>query len=86
MLSIKDFEAPEAVVVPSIVVKQDSRGEFLFVVEKNETGKEIASKLYVKSGLSYSDRTMITKGLSEGQKVIVAGFNQVGNGSLVEVR
>lgn len=86
MLNIKDYESIEALVVPSIVVKQDSRGEFLFVTEKNGENKDIAQKLYVKSGLSYSDRTMIIKGLNEGQRVIVAGFNQVGNGSLVEVR
>lgn len=86
MLQIKDFEAKDAFVVPSIIVKQDSRGEFLFIADKNNEGKYFASKLYVKSGLSYSDRTMINQGLTEGQKVIVAGFNQVGNGTLVEVR
>lgn len=86
MLNIKDFESADALVVPSIVVKQDSRGEFLFVTDKNSENKDIAQKLYVKSGLSYSDRTMIIKGLNEGQRVIVAGFNQVGNGSFVDVR
>jgi S-adenosylhomocysteine hydrolase len=29
---------------------------------------------------------MITSGLEAGQKVVVAGFNQVGNGSLIEIR
>lgn len=86
MLSIKDFEAKQALVVPSIVVKQDSRGEFLFVTDKNEEGNAIATKKYVTSGLSYFDRTMILDGISEGQKVIVAGYNQVGNGSLIEER
>ncbi len=86
MMSIKDYESKDALVVPSIVVKQDSRGEFLFVVDKDKDGKEFASKTYVKSGLSYSDRTMITNGLAEGQRVIVSGFNQVGTGSPVEVR
>ena len=85
-LRLRDFNADEALVVPSILVKQDNRGEFLFVVEKNENGDDIAVKQYVESGLSYDDQTMITKGLSQGQKVIIAGFNQVGNGSLVEVR
>jgi len=86
MLSIKDFEAKQDLVVPSIVVKQDSRGEFLFVTDKNEEGNAIATKKYVTSGLSYFDRTMILDGISEGQKVIVAGYNQVGNGSLIEER
>jgi hypothetical protein len=29
---------------------------------------------------------MVLKGLTIGQQVITAGYNQVGNGSLVEVR
>ncbi len=86
MLSIKDFEEKQAMVVPSIVVKQDSRGEFLFIADKDKEGKDIATKKYVKSGISYSDRTMITQGISEGQKIIVAGYNQIGNGSLIDLR
>jgi RND family efflux transporter MFP subunit len=85
-LKLNDFESENALVVPSIIVKQDSRGEFLFVVNQNEEGKSIAQKIYIESGLSYNDRTMIIKGLSTGQKVITAGFNQVSNGNLIEIR
>jgi RND family efflux transporter MFP subunit len=86
MLSIMDFETPKAIVLPSLIIKQDSRGEFLFVAEKNEAGAVAAKKIYVQSGLSYNDQTMVLKGLTIGQQVITAGYNQVGNGSLVEVR
>jgi len=86
MLSIKDFESKNALVVPSIVLKQDSKGTFLFVASKNEAGKTVATKTYVETSLSYNDRTMVTKGLDKGQQVITAGFNQIGNGSLIEVR
>lgn len=85
-LNLKDFESEKALVVPSIIVKQDSRGEFLFVVNQNEEGKDIAQKTYIETGLSYNDKTMIIKGLSAGQKVITAGFNQVSNGNLIEIR
>jgi RND family efflux transporter MFP subunit len=86
MLSIRDFESKKAFVVPSIVLKQDSKGTFLFVASKNDAGKTVATKTYVETGLSYNDRTMVTKGLDKGQEVITAGFNQIGNGSLIEVR
>jgi RND family efflux transporter MFP subunit len=86
MLSIKDFETPNAMVVPSLIVKQDSRGEFLFVTGKNDNGGTIANKVYIQTGLSFGDQTMVTKGLNVGQEVITAGFNQIGNGSLIEVR
>jgi RND family efflux transporter MFP subunit len=85
-LRIKDFEDEKAIVVPSIIVKQDSKGEFVFIANKNEKGDDIATKTYLQSGLSYGDRTMINKGLEAGQKVIISGFNQVGNGSLIEIR
>ena len=85
-LKIKDFETASALVVPSIVVKQDSRGDFLFVVNQNENGTSMAGKIYVEAGLSYNDQTVINKGLSEGQKVVISGFNQIGNGTLVEIR
>jgi RND family efflux transporter MFP subunit len=86
VLSIKDFESPKAIVVPSIIVKQDSKGEFLFTATKNETGASIAQKVYIQTGLSFEDQTMVVKGLTAGQNVITAGFNQIGNGSLIEVR
>lgn len=85
-LRVKDFASENAIVVPSIIVKQDSRGEFLFIVDKNENGEAISKKIYVESGLSYNDRTMIISGLNEGQKVITAGFNQISNGGLIDVR
>jgi RND family efflux transporter MFP subunit len=86
MLSIRDFESKSAFVVPSIVLKQDSKGTFLFIASKNEAGKTVATKAYVETGLSYNDKTMVTKGLEKDQQVITAGFNQIGNGSLIEVR
>ncbi|HDP54320.1 MAG TPA: efflux RND transporter periplasmic adaptor subunit [Bacteroidetes bacterium] len=85
-LNIKDFESTKAIVVPSLIVKQDSKGEFLFIESKNEEGMSIAQKVYVESGLSYNDKTMIISGLKAGQNAITAGFNQVGNGSLIEIR
>lgn len=85
-MKIRDFYAKSAIVVPSLVVKQDSRGDFLFVVDKDENSMDIASKQYVESGLSYDDNTMITKGLEEGQRIIVSGFNQVGTGSLINIK
>lgn len=86
ILNIMDFESPNALVVPSIVVKQDSRGEFLFIAENNLSGENIARKVYVKTGMAYQDNTMVSEGLTPGQRVIVSGYNLVGNGSLVEIR
>jgi membrane fusion protein (multidrug efflux system) len=48
-------------------------------------GKLIAKKVYVQTGQSYKDKTMVVSGLEPGQQVIVQGFSQVSDGSEVYV-
>lgn len=79
-----DFTAEDALVVPSIIVKQDIVGNYVYVVENN-SNKTIARKVYIETGMSYGNETMVTKGLSAGDRVIVKGYNQVSDGTEVRV-
>jgi RND family efflux transporter MFP subunit len=83
VLKIRDLINKSAKVVPSIVVKKDLKGSYLYVV-KRDGDKLFASKVYVKEGMSADNRTIITEGLAFGQEVIVEGYNFVQNGSKVE--
>ena len=85
LMKINDFHSDDALVVPSIIIKQDITGYYLYKVAKNNEGLEVASKVYVKPGLSYGDQTMITEGLKEGMKIIVDGYNLVKTGSPIEI-
>jgi len=81
-IKINDYAEEKALLVPSIIIKQDMQGSYLYIVDPvNQT----AQKKYVESGRSYRDETMIIKGLSEGDVVIVSGYNQVSNGSKVKI-
>lgn len=82
---LKDFSSNSSFVVPSIIVKNDEKGQFLFVAEDGPKG-QIAKKVYVKAGISYQDHTSIDSGLKPGDKVIIAGFNQVSTGSPVSIK
>lgn len=82
---LKDFSSNASFVVPSIIIKNDERGQFLFVAEKTAKGL-IAQKVYVKAGISYQDNSTIEKGLKAGDKVIIAGYNQVATGSPVSIK
>ncbi len=84
MLFINDYYNPEALSVPSIILKRDTKGTFLFKVEKTDS-KYVATKVYVETGVAYNDRTVITKGLSAGDRVIVSGYNMVSNGVPVQL-
>lgn len=84
-IRINDFTSNNAFVVPSIIIRRDITGDYLYVV-KNKDGKQIATKAYVTRGLSNEGSTMITNGLTEGDKVIIEGYSLVSSGSLIAVR
>lgn len=77
---INDFSSGDALVVPSIVVKRDITGDYLYVASEKE-GKMKATKRYVERGITYEGFTMINKGLKAGDRVVVQGYNLVSTGS-----
>jgi len=83
-ITFLDFEVDKALVVPSIIIKKDFKGNYLYIVEKGDDGF-IARKKYVKTSLSNNQGTMITEGISEGDKVIVQGYNLVKDGIAIQV-
>ena len=84
-IQVNDFKTPSAFVVPSVSIKQDIKGNYLYIASK-EDGELKARKRYVETGLSYKDQTMIREGLSEGEEVIVKGFAQVSDGVSISVK
>ena len=84
IIKINDFSEEAAIVVPSIIVKQDNRGSFLYVATKNGTDWT-SKKRYVETGRTYMDKSMIINGLKAGEKVIVKGFTQITDGSTIQI-
>jgi len=85
IINVNDYTDKEAMVVPSEIIKQDMKGDYIYITkEKNET--ITASKNYVETGRSYNNKTVIKKGIEAGQKVITAGYTQVSEGSEVNIK
>lgn len=80
-LMIRDYRNNEALVVPSNAVIKDLKGDFVFVAKGGQ-----AQKVYVTKGKSFGAETEITKGLSKGDKVIIAGYNQVNDGEKIALK
>ena len=80
-IKINDYTTENALLVSSLIVKQDLKGSYVFVANGDNT----ANKAYIETGMSYMDLTMVTTGLSVGDRVIVNGYNQVSNGSKLEI-
>ena len=83
IIRINDFSSSSALVVPSVSIKQDIKGNYLYVADTEELK---ARKRYIRTGLSYEEYTMVSEGISEGEKVIVKGFAQVSDGMDIDLR
>ena len=84
ILSMRDYLNDSAIVVPSLYIKEDFKGHYLYIVENNG-GKNVAKKVYVTPGVSNNNMTEITDGLTAGTQVISEGYNQVVNGTAVKI-
>lgn len=83
-IEINDYYKADALVVPSILLKKDLNGSYLYVaVEKN--GEKIAQKQYVETGRSFKDETEILKGLNLNSVIITNGYNNVSDGAVLNV-
>ena len=83
IIRLRDFSSSRALLVPSIVIKKDLKGEYVYTAVK-ESNQWVARKAYITPGLSEGNVTMIKSGLSPGQILIVQGYNLVKNNSPVK--
>ncbi|NOY96224.1 MAG: efflux RND transporter periplasmic adaptor subunit [Chlorobi bacterium] len=83
VLKIRDYTAENAVVVPSLLIKKDFKGDFTYIVDSSG-GKNKAKKVYVKPGVSNNNITEIVDGLSAGMQIITEGYTQIVDGSIIQ--
>lgn len=84
-ISIRSFSSDDALVVPSILVKQDVQGHFIFTAREDEKGNLVAGKNYIERGPDSEGQTMIRSGLRPGARIIHRGHNQVAVGTLIRI-
>lgn len=80
VMKIKDYENPEAVVVPSKLVLSDNRGDYIFIVEEGK-----AQKTYVKRGKTFQQNAEILEGLTGDEQLVDKGFREVGDNFNVNI-
>lgn len=82
---IKDYDAPNAVVIPVNLVQTDDKGKYVYVVEKDSKGRNVAVKKPVVVGESYGDRIEIKAGLQAGMQLISEGYQTVYDKQVVTI-
>jgi len=83
-LKLRVLELSEIITVPTILVRHDFEGEFIYLAKEKE-GKYFATKSYVSTGHSDGERSVVTDGLMAGDWLVVKGYNQIKEGTLLEI-
>lgn len=80
IMKISNYENPDAIVIPVSVIQKTARGEIVYVTD-GKTAKSVT----ITTGRSSNGKVEVLSGLEPGDKLIVAGFEDLDNGSRIKV-
>ena len=80
IIKLRDYLNEETIAVPVLYIKEDLKGSYTFIVDKQK-GKNVAKKMYVKTGVSNNNVIEVVEGLTTGMQVISEGYNQIIDGT-----
>lgn len=83
VVKILDYSANAAVVIPVNTVQSDENNKYVYILEKNAEGKNVARKKVITIGDAYGELVEVKAGLSSGQQLITEGYQNLYEGQLV---
>lgn len=84
ILEIRDYVNDDAITIPTRLILRDDEGEYVYAVAKNDKGN-LATKVRVKSGMTYNGKTEIVDGLKGNEELVDKGFRDVAEGVEVAI-
>ena len=82
-LKINDALLKNVLLVPTNVIQKSTDGKYVLIAV-DEKGMKVAHKKMIDTGAEYDGRTVITKGLDEGDQIITFGYSEVVDGQRIE--
>lgn len=83
-IKINDYNTNDALIAPSLVIREDFVGSYLYVAESNSDEWK-AVKKYIQTGYSYLDNTEVISGLEENDLIVTDGYSNVSDGASIEI-
>ncbi|AFL85655.1 RND family efflux transporter, MFP subunit [Belliella baltica DSM 15883] len=80
VMKIKDYENKNAITVPNYLILQDSKGDYIFVVENG-----LSKKKYITRGKVYQEITEVLEGLDGSEILVDKGFREIGDNFSVNI-
>ncbi|MEM7105081.1 MAG: efflux RND transporter periplasmic adaptor subunit [Bacteroidota bacterium] len=83
---VKDYEAKEALVLPTELIQQDLGGrDFVFLVEEGPEHK-VGKRVLIETGKSYNGETVIVDGLTGEESIVVKGSRDLSDGEGLQIQ
>ncbi|MCK5730974.1 MAG: efflux RND transporter periplasmic adaptor subunit, partial [Draconibacterium sp.] len=80
IIKVRDYWNKDAIAVPILYIKEDLKGSYTYIVEKRNS-KNVAKKVYVKTGVTNNNIIEIVDGLTAGMQIVSEGYNQIIDGT-----
>ena len=83
IMKILDYTSPNAVVIPINTLQSDENNKYVYVMEKLSNGKMVATRKVIVLGQVYGDLVEVKSGLTGGEQLITAGYQNLYEGQVV---
>ncbi|GAA4303038.1 efflux RND transporter periplasmic adaptor subunit [Compostibacter hankyongensis] len=80
VIKVISYTSKDALTIPISVIQHAADGDYVYVADQNK-----AKRVKITVGQRYNGQAEITSGLKEGDQVITAGFESVGEGNPLEI-
>lgn len=84
VLELRDYISDAALAIPTRIIQTDLDGQFIYIAEER-SGRLIARKVHVVTGISSSTKTEILSGLDGTEQIVDEGFRDLTEGVQIEV-
>ena len=74
---------PDAIVIPSAAIQSGLQGSFVWTVQKDESGKDVAQMQPIKVALAEGQSTILDSGPKAGEQIVVDGADRLRPGAQV---
>jgi len=86
LMMIKEFEARNAIVLPTELIQQDVSGkDYIYIKSACGEDGDCAKKIFIETGENYEAETQITDGLDGSEMIITAGARSLSDGELIKI-
>jgi membrane fusion protein (multidrug efflux system) len=86
VIRIKDYANASTIAISQNFIQSSGHEGVYVFLAKEENGKKVARKTYIKTGVTYNGLTEVMSGLTDKDKLITAGYKDLYDGQVIDYK